>query len=890
MNPEQRRLQTCREGDDTWRAWGPYLSDRQWGTVREDYSADGSAWDSFPFEHARSRAYRWSEDGIGGLCDRDQFLCLSLALHNGVDPILKERFFGLTNSQGNHGEDVKELWWHLDGTPTGAYMKMLYKYPHAAFPYERLREENARRTAQDPEFEILDTGVFDEGRYFDVVIEQAKADPEDLLYRVEVFNRGPEPAPIRVLPQFFFRNTWSWDSNAPRPRGSVGDTPSRIVFEHPTLGTMHAAFEEGTDLLWCDNETNGERLFNQPRDGASFKDGINDHVVHGDATALRRDGAGTKVAGDHAATIEPGASIVVRVRLARTLPSDPFVKFDSIMTKCREEADAFYGELQSSVDDPDLRLVQRQAWAGMIWTKQYYGYNVERWLEGDPAQPKPPQSRLTGRNAHWTHFDAHDVISMPDSWEYPWFASWDLAFHTVTFASIDADFAKRQLILFTEDRYMHPNGAIPAYEWKFDDVNPPVHAWATWRVFKVDAARHGSPDFDFLERVFHRLLMNFTWWVNRKDEGGRNIFEGGFLGLDNIGIFDRSSTLPGDGTLEQADATSWMAMFSLTMMRISIELATRNPVYQDMAVKFLEHFLEIAQAMTAMGGGEDGLWDETDEFYYDQLRLPDGRRLPMRIQSIVGLIPMFAVEVVEPETLERLPEFAKHLDRIFEKNPELYDLVSHWRVPGRGERRLFSLLRGHRMKCLLKRMLDEEGFLSPHGIRSLSKHHEANPYGLEIDGHRYTIDYEPAESRTTLFGGNSNWRGPIWFPINFLMIEAMQRFHHYYGDEFTIECPVGSGAMITIEEAGLMVARRLTTLFTRGRDGTRAFHGGDRRLSADPHFRDLVDQFEFFDGDDGRGCGAAHQTGWTGLIAKVIERMHAPGPPLKNGDTTGRNG
>ncbi len=790
MNPETKRLQTSKGEDAPWRAWGPYLSDRQWGTVREDYSADGSAWDYFPFDHARSRAYRWSEDGIGGLCDRNQFLCLSLALHNGVDPIIKERYFGLTNSEGNHGEDVKELWWHLDGTPTGSFMKMLYKYPQAAFPYDQLREENARRTAQDPEFEVLDTGVFDDGRYFDVVIEQAKADTEDILYRVEVFNRGPEPAPVRVLPQFFFRNTWSWDDEAPRPSARAGDTPGRVVFDHPTLGTMHGAFEEGADLLWCENDTNGERLFNEPRDGATYKDGINDYVVGGDADAIRHDDTGTKVAGDHAATLAPGESMVIRVRLARTLPAEAFADFEAIMTRCRDEADTFYDDLQSHVGDPDQRLVQRQAWAGMIWSKQYYGYNVEQWLEGDPAQPTPPESRQQGRNAHWTHFDAHDIISMPDTWEYPWFASWDLAFHTVTFASIDSDFAKQQLILFTEDRYMHPNGAIPAYEWKFDDVNPPVHAWATWRVFKMDARRHGTPDFEFLERVFHRLLMNFTWWVNRKDEGGRNIFEGGFLGLDNIGIFDRSSALPGGGTLEQADGTSWMAMFSLTMMRISIELATRNPVYQDMAVKFLEHFLEIALAMTAMGGGEDGLWDENDEFYYDQLLLPDGRRIPMRIQSIVGLIPLFAVEVLEPETLEKLPQFAEHLDRTFEKRPELYDLVSHWKEPGRGERRLFSLLRGHRMKCLFKRMLDEDGFLSPHGIRSLSKFHQDHPYAIEIEGTRYTIDYEPAESHTTLFGGNSNWRGPIWFPINFLLLEAMQRFHHYYGDDFKIECPV----------------------------------------------------------------------------------------------------
>ena len=884
MSVEQDRLQATTDGTAPWRRWGPYVSTRQWGTVREDYSADGSAWDFFPHDDARSRAYRWSEDGIGGVCDEQQFLTLTLALHNGNDPIIKERFFGLTNSEGNHGEDVKELWWYLDAVPTGAWARMLYKYPQSAYPYEELIAENARRTGSDPEFELVDTGILDDDRYWDVFIEQGKADAEDLLYRVEVVNRGPEEATLDLLPQLTFRNTWSWDADTERPVMRAGSDPGRLILDHPELGTMHAAFDGDATLLWCDNDTNVMRYDGEAREGRTFKDGINDFIVKGDQEAARTEGTGTRVAGRHQLRVAPGASAVVRVRLSRTRHDAPFDDFDHQLEQRKSEADAFYDPLQAGIEDEDLRLIQRQAWAGMIWCKQYYGYDVARWLDGDPAMPKPPKERLNGRNCHWRHLDNHDVISMPDNWEYPWYALWDLAFHAVVFASIDPAFAKEQINLLTRDRFMHPNGALPAYEWSFDDANPPVHAWAAWRVYKIDAVRTGTPDLDFLERVFDRLLLNFTWWVNRKDASGRNIFEGGFLGLDNIGIFDRSGKLPGGGVLEQADGTSWMAMFSLNMMRIAIELGATRPAYQDMAAKFLEHFLRIASAMTDMGGTGDGLWDEEDAFYYDLLELPDGSRERLRIHSIVGLIPLFAVEVLEPETLERVPEFAKRLEWYFEKRPELATLVSRWTEPGRGERRLLSLLRGHRMKCLLNRMLDEDRFLSDYGVRSVSKLHEKEPYALTIDGSTYRIDYEPGESNSNLFGGNSNWRGPIWFPINFLIIESLQRFHHYYGDDFQIEFPVGSGKTITIDEAARELASRLVGIFEADGAGRRAVHGTCEKLQADPNFRQLILFHEYFHGDTGRGCGASHQTGWTGLVAKIIERRF--GTPRRDGPTT----
>ena len=876
MSVEHNRLQDKSE-TNPWRKWGSYVSNRQWGTVREDYSPDGSAWDYLPFDNARSQAYRWGEDGIGGLCDDKQFLCLTLALYNGEDSCLKERMFGLTNSQGNHGEDVKELWWYLDATPTGSWMRMLYKYPQRAFPYEQLLQENASRTDNDLEFELIDTGILDDDRYWDVVIDMAKADPEDLLYRVQVFNRGPDEAVIHVLPQLFFRNTWSWEKDTPKPTINAGSAKGRLILEHEILGPMHAAVDGDATFLWCENETNGERLYGEDRAGRVFKDGINDFIVDGKVDAVSKSSPGTKVAMHHELRVAAGSSATVRVRLSKKLHTKPFADFDKVMQKRLDEADEFYASIQKDVADDDMRLIQRSAWSGMIWCKQYYGYNIAKWLKGDSAEPAPPSSRLNGRNFHWKHLDNSDVISMPDNWEYPWYALWDLAFHAVTFASIDPEYAKQQLTLITHDRYMHPNGALPAYEWAFDDANPPVHAWAAWRVFKIDSARNKKPDFEFLERVFHRLLMNFTWWVNRKDASGRNIFEGGFLGLDNIGIFDRSSKLPGGGLLEQADGTSWMAMYSLTMMRIAIELGTIKPVYQDLATKFLEHFLRIASAMADMDGTKNGLWDEEDEFYYDKLEFPNGDHVRLKIHSIVGLIPLFAVEVLEPETLKKVPAFNERLEWFLKNRPDMAALVSRWNEPGRGERRLLSLLRGHRMKCLFKKMLDESRFLSDYGVRSLSKVHKKEPYVLEIEGNSYRIDYEPGESRSNLFGGNSNWRGPIWFPINFLIIESMQRFHHYYGDDFTIEYPIGSGKNITVRMAARELASRLIKLFMRNENGERPVLGSCKKLQTDPNFKDLISFHEYFHGDTGRGCGASHQTGWTGLVAKLIERYYGSG-------------
>ena len=873
-----------RTTDRAWRRWGPYLGDRQWGTVREDYSADGEAWRYFTHDQARSRAYRWGEDGIGGFCDHYQRLCFAPAFWNGRDQILKERLFGLSGKEGNHGEDVKELYYYLDGTPSHSYMKMLYKYPHAAFPYDELIRENRRRGKDEGEYELLDTGVFDEGRYHDIYVEYAKAATDDILIRITAWNRGTEPAPLSILPHLWFRNTWSWDPQVAKPvladPGGAGVNTTIAV--HPRLGRWMLTAERAEDALYCDNETNAPRLFGAEAAGY-FKDGINDAVVDGRLDAVNPERTGTRMAFHTHSVVEPDMPFTVRLRL-RALsdreivpPADEFDRFDDRFAERVREADEFYRPLQTGIDDSDARLIQRQAYAGLLWSKQFYHYDVRRWLDGDPTDPPPPAQRRHRRNAAWTHLNNADVISMPDTWEYPWYAAWDLAFHCVAFAAIDPAFAKEQLLLLTRVWYLHPNGQLPAYEWEFSDVNPPVHAWAAWRVFQIDRKQTGEGDFDFLERQFHKLMLNFTWWVNRKDVGDRNIFQGGFLGLDNIGILDRSKPLPTGGHLNQADGTSWMAMYCLNLMRIALELATRNRVYEDVATKFFEHFLHIAEAMTHMGDRDVGLWNEEDGFFYDVLDLPDDTLVPLRLRSMVGLVPLFAVETLEPELLAQLPDFSRRMDWLFRNRPRLAELVSRWDVPGVGERKLLSLLRGHRFKAILKRALDPAEFLSDFGIRSLSRVYAEAPYRFECGGQAMEVGYEPAESRSGLFGGNSNWRGPVWFPVNYLLIESLQKFHHYYGDEFRIECPTGSGVFVSILEVAEELARRLERIFLRDSAGRRPVNGGDPRLDADGHFRDNVLFYEYFHGDTGRGLGASHQTGWTALVAKLLAPRASPG-------------
>jgi hypothetical protein len=873
MNAEQTRLKEADSQQSRWRKWGPYLSERQWGTVREDYSPAGSAWDYFPHDMARSRAYRWGEDGIAGFSDDKQQICLALALWNGRDPILKERLFGLTNHEGNHGEDVKEQYHYLDATPTHSYLKMLYRYPQQEFPYARLLEENRRRGKDQPEFELADTGVFEDGRYFDIFVEYAKAGAEDILTLVTVHNRGPADAHLHVLPQAWFRNTWSCKTDAARPRLHSQD--NAVILEHPRLGryTLHADGEP--QWLFCENDTNVRRLWGQDAAGF-FKDAFHEYVIDGRRDAVNPDRTGTKTAAHSELTIPAGGVARLRLRFSADMADGPFADFDEVVEARRHEADQFYADMQGGIEDLDARMVQRQALAGLIWSKQFYHYDVAQWLDGDPTQPTPPSNRHHGRNWQWRHLNNADILLMPDKWEYPWYAAWDLAFHCIPMALIDAEFAKGQLLLLSRVWYMHPNGQLPAYEWNFDDVNPPVHAWAAWRVFQIDRRQRGDQgDLDFLERVFHKLMLNFTWWVNRKDRQGLNVFQGGFLGLDNIGVFDRSQPLPMGGHINQADGTSWMAMYCLNLMRIALELALHNRVYEDVATKFFEHFLYIAKAMTNIAESGLGLWDEEDEFYYDVLNLPDGRVMPMRLRSMVGLIPLFAVETIEPEMLERLPDFARRLEWFLANRPEMADLVSRWQEPGRGECRLLSLLRGHRMKCLLRRMLDPDEFLSDYGVRSLSRIYQDEPFELPCDGHSLTVSYEPGESESGVFGGNSNWRGPIWMPVNYLLIESLQKFHHYYGDDFRIECPTGSGRYVTILDAANELTRRLIGLFVPDAQGRRPCMEG----SAEPDWQtpgDRVVFHEHFHGDTGRGLGASHQTGWTALIAKLLHPRRAP--------------
>jgi hypothetical protein len=876
LTPEHQRLHEADTTQKPWRRFGPYLSERQWGTVREDYSAHGDAWNYTTHDQARSRAYRWGEEGLAGFCDDAQHLCLGLALWNGQDAMLKEQLFGLSGPQGNHGEDVKEIYYYLDSTPTHSYQKLLYKYPQRAFPYEALVQENKRRDRKQPEYELLDTGIFAENRYFDVFVEYAKADTDDLLIQYTIVNRGPEEATLHVLPQLWFRNTWAWRPDDYRPR--LAATPAGPVqVSHRELGELTCYADGTAEWLFCDNNTNTQRLFGTASPEQFFKDGINNYVVGQQPAAVNPEHMGTKAAAHYTLTLAAGATQQVRLRLGPAGLAQPFADFEEIIRQRQAEADAFYADIQCGIADADARLVQRQAFAGMLWSKQFYHYNVARWLAGDPAQPAPPPERLHGRNADWKSLDNTDIISMPDTWEYPWYAAWDLAFHCIPLAQLDPAFAKNQLRLLCLDWYMHPNGQLPAYEWRFGDVNPPVHAWAAFRVFKMDQKRRGDAgDVAFLQTVFHRLLLNFTWWVNRKDRDGRNIFEGGFLGLDNIGVFDRSAPLPVGGYLEQADGTAWVAMFALNMMRIALELSQTNPVYQDLASKFFEHFLYIAEAMTNVGNTALDLWDDEDEFYYDALNTPDGGHELLKVRTMVGLIPLFAVEVLDEDLLAGAPLFLERMNWLMTHRPHLASLVSHWQEPGKGASRLLSLLRGHRMKRLLARMLDEKEFLSDYGVRSLSRVYKDNPYVFRDT--EITVNYQPAESETELFGGNSNWRGPIWMPVNFLIIESLQRFYHYYGPDFKIEYPTHSGQYTTILNVANALTERLTRLFLRDpHTGRRACYGTSETLQNDPNFKDYLCFNEYFNGDTGEGLGASHQTGWTGLIAKLLQPKSASG-------------
>ena len=883
---ENKRLRDTKAGKVYWKQWGPYLSERAWGTVREDYSPNGAAWEYFPHDHARSRTYRWNEDGLAGISDDEQRLCFALSLWNGQDIILKERLFGLTGSEGNHGEDVKEYYFYLDSTPTHSYMKMLYKYPQGAFPYTDLVETNRRRGKNEPEYELFDTDIFAENRYFDVFIEYAKASSNDILIRITAFNRGPEPVDLHILPTLWFRNTWSWGwehGEIPRPalKEISFENNTHVKWmeaQHATLGKYLLACEGADALLFTENETNSQRLFNSPNTTPYVKDAFHEYLIGDRKDAVNPEQIGTKAVALYHRNMAPGESISMRLRLMgedqNSSPrADTFKSFNKIFAQRQSEADEFYANLQPSSLTEDEQNVQRQAFAGMLWTKQFYHYNIEEWLNGDPSQPKPPTERKKGRNREWRHLNAGDIISMPDKWEYPWFAAWDVAFHCIPLAQLDSEFAKQQLLLLGREWYQHPNGQVPAYEWAFGDVNPPVLAWATWRVYKIDEKEHGKGDRAFLERMFHKLMLNFTWWVNRKDAEGLNVFQGGFLGLDNIGVFDRSRPLPTGGRIEQSDGTSWMGMFCLNMLTISLELAVHNTAYEDIALKFFEHFLFIAEAMNNIAGEGISLWNEEDEFFYDVLHFEHGENIPLKIRSMVGLIPLFAVTTIEPGLLEKVPQFKHHLEWFLEHRPELAKLVARWYEPGMGDRRLLAILRGHRMKRVLSRMLDENEFLAPYGIRALSRIYVDQPYALNVEDATYTVMYRPAESDSGLFGGNSNWRGPIWFPVNYLIIESLQQFHHYYSDDFLVEHPTHSGNKFTLNQIADEISHRMINIFLRDVNGRRAVFGENETFQNDPDWRDCIPFHEYFHGDNGAGIGASHQTGWTGLVAKLIQQQ-----------------
>ena len=900
MNAEERRLQESSERKVHWKRWGPYLSERQWGTVREDYSPNGTAWDFFPHDHARSRTYRWGEDGIMGISDRHQLVCFALAMWNGRDPILKERLFGLTGNEGNHGEDVKEYYFYLDSTPTHSYMKVLYKYPQREFPYRKLVEENRRRNRSDFEYELLDTGAFDGNRYFDVLTEYAKASSEDILIRISATNRGPAEADLSILPTIWFRNTWSWghddyrpclraipELNIPKEYGIPGS--GVIEVEHKTYGKRWLLCEGEPELLFTENETNAKRLFGGENRTRYVKDGINDYIVHGDHQAVNLEKTGTKASALYLLRVSPGATATLRLRLTDQEPriahmSAPKLvtaaapttellghSFDSVLAIRRTEADEFYAKRAPKSLSEDAKDVQRQAFAGLLWSKQLYHFDVRTWLDGDPAAPPPPESRKKGRNHEWGNLYNADVISMPDKWEYPWYAAWDLAFHCIPMAQIDPDFAKEQLTLLFREWYMHPNGQLPAYEWAFGDVNPPVHAWAVWRVYKIEKRVRGTADRAFLESAFHKLLLNFTWWVNRKDAEGMNIFQGGFLGLDNIGVFDRSAPLPTGGYLEQSDGTSWMGMYCLNMLAIAMELARENPAYENVASKFFEHFVHIARAMNDPRGEGIELWDNQDGFYYDVLHLPNGDRHYLKVRSLVGLIPLLAVETFGQDIVDRLPGFKRRMQWFIDNHSDVRKHIAISQSE-KGRHGLLSLVNRGQLERVLRYLLDESEFLSPYGVRAISKFHKDNPYVLHVNGTEHRVDYEPAESSTGLFGGNSNWRGPVWFPINFLLIEALQKFHHYYGEGLTVELPTGSGRQASLWDAATEISRRLIRIFLRSADGKRPVYGELDKFQNDSHWRDCIHFHEYFHGDNGAGIGASHQTGWTGLVAKLIEQ------------------
>ena len=877
VTAEEKRLDAARAGVAKWRRWGPYVSERQWGTVREDYSADGEPWEYLTHDHARSRAYRWGEDGIAGICDDRQQLCFAVALWNGADPILKERLFGLSAKEGNHGEDVKECYFYLDNVPSHAYMKCLYKYPQRAFPYADLVEQNRRRGRHDPEYELLDTGIFDDDRYFDVFVEYAKAAPEDILIRISAINRGPEAAPLHVLPTLWFKNDWTWFPANAKPNIAVDRTDrKRLVLKaaHRTMEPYWLHCEPSGAVLFTDNESNLARLFGEPNASPFVKDGIDEFVVNGRHDAVNEERVGTKAAPHYVRLVGASETAVIKLRLtnATGLRASLGKDFDATLERRKAEADAFYRRVTPFALPDDMRNVQRQAFAGMLWSKQYYRYMVNRWLNGDPAGPAPPEERRRGRNRQWWHLSAGEVLSMPDKWEYPWFAAWDTAFHCVPFAMIDPDFAKDQLLLLTREWYMHPNGQIPAYEWEFGDVNPPVHAWAAIRVFQIEDKMYGRKDRAFLERIFHKLLLNFTWWVNRKDAGGNNIFEGGFLGLDNIGAFDRSKGLPSGGQLEQADGTSWMAMYCLNLLGISLELAKEDSVYEDLATKFFEHFVSIGAAVNRIGGREGGLWDEQEGFYFDALKLPDGRCFRIAAHTIAGLIPIFAIAIGDRDSLRVFRDFDERFRWFAKYRPELLAGLADMNHRGIEDRIRLALVDSHKLGRILGHVLNENGLLSPHGVRSASKRHAEHPFVLRLDGHEFTLDYEPAESTNDLFGGNSNWRGPVWFPLNFLLIEALQKHHYFLGDEFRVACPAESGNMATLWDVTTDLTHRLITLFLKDDTGRRPVNGAREKFQSDPHWRDLILFYEYFHGDTGAGLGASHQTGWTGVVAKLIHQ------------------